>query len=48
MAVTLEAAQASLPVGIELPLLFSATFVSNIEISKPSFVLDSRPNPLRC
>jgi hypothetical protein len=46
--VTLEAAQASLPVGIELPPLFSAILVSNVEISEPLFIPDSRPDPLRC
>ena len=46
--VSLKAAPASVPLGLELPSEFSADFVLNRNVSEPSSVLESRLSPLRC
>ena len=47
-AVTLEAAQAPLTVGIALMAEFSAILAPSVVVTEPSSVLELRPNPLRC
>lgn len=46
--VTLEAAPASVPMGVELRSEFHAVFVLNGEVCGLSTTSESRPSPLRC
>ena len=45
--VSLEAAPASVPAGLELPSEFSANFALNREVCGPSTASESLPSPLR-